>query len=274
MSNKKIDELFRSKLGNHAGSPSPEAWARLQGQMNASNGKKAIVWMRAAAAIVLLLTAGWLVYRYQNRIPGLTDTIVKATPATPLPEMTPAEVTPEPPVQEQSLLAASEKVQEDTKSAVPAAPQSEKNRRAVQPAPVQTASAQVNEPAEVIMPEVFEEVTQVAQVTTTTAAPEEMELSVGGIEAATAVAATRPMVAQEVKITFKADDDESFLDPVKELIASDDESKKGGLGKLFASARTLGNRDILAELRDTKDELFSGNIRIGIIKNEKVNNSK
>lgn len=74
MSNKELDSLFKSKLENLEKTPSADAWSKIQAQ---SQQKKPVwLWMRVAAAILLLLVSGIVVWNFtRNKMPT-NDTLV------------------------------------------------------------------------------------------------------------------------------------------------------------------------------------------------------
>jgi hypothetical protein len=271
MSSKKIDELFRSKLEGHPVGASPEAWAKLQGKMNPSGRKKGAYWMSIAAGVSLLLLAGWVFYQSgENDFDPANSLAGK--------EVTEATVVPKLPVEEkqEDLIAAhqqTEKAPVADHSTTASKQPEKKNNRPVQPAATQAASdIQINEvKAETMV--ALESIENVEEVTEEANIPEPIEIATA--DAPLVAEAKAPVAPLEVKITFKADEDERFLDPVRELIASElPKEKKNGFNKLLASAKTLGERNIIAELREGKDELFSGSLKLGAGKHEKVNNSK
>jgi len=284
MSTKKIDHLFRTKLEAHPVSPSPEAWAKLQGKMNPGGRKKGAFWMSVAAAISMILFAGWFIYRQStgelnspNALAGIDNTEKVTTPENTNPaladDQTPDNMMAETQVgskETTEVAAANKGLTAESKADAPA----KKINRPVQPATTQVASTTQKEEMKTEALIALEDVNKVNEVTEDTTIPETLEIE--KIEKSLVADAQAPVEPMEVKITFKADEDEDrFLEPVRELMASDDgKEKKNGFNKLLASARTFSNRDILAELRETKDGLLSGSLKIGITKNEKVNNSK
>ncbi|WOK05040.1 hypothetical protein [Imperialibacter roseus] len=284
MSNKKIDHLFRTKLEAHPVSPSPEAWAKLQGKMNPGSRKKGAFWMSVAAAVSMILVAGWFIYRQStgelnspNTLAGIDNTEKVTTPENTNPaladDQTPDNMIAETQVGSEEtteVAAANEGLTTESKAHAPA----KKINRPVQPATTQVASTTQKEEIKTEALIALEDVNKVTEVTEDITVPETLEIE--KIEKSLMANAQAPLEPMEVKITFKADEDEDrFLEPVRELMASDDgKEKKNGFNKLLASARTFSNRDILAELRETKDGLLSGSLKIGITKNEKVNNSK
>jgi hypothetical protein len=284
MSSKKIDDLFRTKLEAHPVSPSPEAWAKLQGKMNPGNRKKGAFWMSVAAAVSMILVAGWFIYRQStaelnstNTLAGIDNTEKVSTPENTNPalvdDQTPDNMMAETQVSSKEtteVAAANEGLTTESKANAPA----KKINRSVQPATTQVASTAQKEELETAALIALEDLNKVNEVAEDATIPETIEIE--KVEKSLVAEAQAPVEPMEVKITFKADEDEDrFLEPVRELMASDDgKEKKNGFNKLLASARTFSNRDILAELRETKDGLLSGSLKIGITKNEKVNNSK
>jgi hypothetical protein len=284
MSSKKIDDLFRTKLEAHPVSPSPEAWAKLQGKMNPGNRKKGAFWMSVAAAVSMILVAGWFIYRQStaelnstNTLAGIDNTDKVSTPENTNPalvdDQTPDNMMAETQVSSKEtteVAAANEGLTTESKANAPA----KKINRSVQPATTQVASTAQKEELETAALIALEDLNKVNEVAEDATIPETIEIE--KVEKSLVAEAQAPVEPMEVKITFKADEDEDrFLEPVRELMASDDgKEKKNGFNKLLASARTFSNRDILAELRETKDGLLSGSLKIGITKNEKVNNSK
>ncbi|MEQ9375748.1 MAG: hypothetical protein RIG68_11250 [Imperialibacter sp.] len=283
MSSKKIDDLFRTKLEAHPVSPSPEAWAKLQGKMNPGNRKKGAFWMSVAAAISMILVAGWFIYRQStaelnstNTLAGMDNTEKVTTPENTNPALadgqTPDNVMAETQVgskETTEVAAANEGLKTESKANAPA----KKINRPVQPATTQVASTAQKEEMKTEALIALDEVSNVNEIAEEGTVPETLDIE--KVEKSLVAEVETPSKPMEVKITFKADDDERFLDPVRELIASElPKEKKSGFNKLLASARTLGDRNILAELRDSKDELFSGSMKMGTNKHEKVNNSK
>jgi len=268
MSTKKIDELFRSKLADHAAAPGADAWARLQGKMNPPQNKKGFFWMPIAAAVALLILAGWLVFRQSHNSGGLNQTLAEKTIPT------------QPAVADSSVNTAYQlneanepkplAITTEVTRTEQVTPKKKKTQVTMQPAPQLTASELqrdqliVSEETLAANPsEPTSAMVDVPEVLVVTEATKEQVAEAGNLT-------ETPMETPEVKITFIADDDERFLQPVKDLIASEAaKEKKNGFGKLIASARTLSNREILAEFRESKDDLFNGNVRLGIIKNEK-----
>ncbi|MGV3642150.1 MAG: hypothetical protein ACO1NZ_16615 [Adhaeribacter sp.] len=97
MEPEEIDKLFRDKLAGRPALPSPEAWMRLQQQMEPKKKEKTMWIYYAAASVVLLMMAGLLYFRSGQ--PGAGPAIATA-PASKAPA--PA---PEKPATEQLQLA-------------------------------------------------------------------------------------------------------------------------------------------------------------------------
>lgn len=65
-SDKKFDQYFQEKLGNHEVKPSKLAWERLDSQLGKKGKAAYYPFMRIAAAIVLLMGAGYLVWQFKT----------------------------------------------------------------------------------------------------------------------------------------------------------------------------------------------------------------
>lgn len=69
--NKKIDQLFREKLGEFEKAPPMFVWTNIQGQLNAQRMNRRIVLLKTvgiAAAIVLAFLAGWQMTNPTNKV--------------------------------------------------------------------------------------------------------------------------------------------------------------------------------------------------------------
>lgn len=97
MEPEEIDKLFQDKLAGRPALPSPEAWMRLQQQMEPKKKEKTMWIYYAAASVVLLLMAGLLYFRSGQQGTGPAIATVPATKA-------PA-AAPEKPATEQLQLA-------------------------------------------------------------------------------------------------------------------------------------------------------------------------
>ncbi len=60
--NSNIDNLFAKKLRSHENMPSPEAWARLENQLNSKKSVWVSPFMKIAASILILLSLGTWIY--------------------------------------------------------------------------------------------------------------------------------------------------------------------------------------------------------------------
>ena len=77
MSDQDLDKLFRSKLEELQQAPTPGAWEKIQGEIDAK--KSAFPWMRIAAAILVLITAGAIAWLSVG--PGTDPEITASNPA-------------------------------------------------------------------------------------------------------------------------------------------------------------------------------------------------
>lgn len=69
---KQIDKLFKKKLEEHSIEPGPNVWARVS--TGSSKKNKAVIWFRAAAALLLTASALWL---YHNNTDNGTGKIAE-----------------------------------------------------------------------------------------------------------------------------------------------------------------------------------------------------
>jgi hypothetical protein len=65
-SDKKFDQYFQEKLGNHEVKPSKLAWERLDSQLGKKGKAAYYPFIRIAAAIILLMGAGYLVWQFKT----------------------------------------------------------------------------------------------------------------------------------------------------------------------------------------------------------------
>lgn len=63
---KKFDQYFQEKLGNHEVKPSKLAWERLDSQLGKKGKAAYYPFMRLAAAIILLMGAGYIVWQFST----------------------------------------------------------------------------------------------------------------------------------------------------------------------------------------------------------------
>lgn len=64
---KKIDQIFRNKLGNRQAAPPPDAWSRLHSQLKTEKKNKSAIYFKAAAVILLLFCSALAFYHYQDK---------------------------------------------------------------------------------------------------------------------------------------------------------------------------------------------------------------
>ncbi len=264
MSAKKIDELFRQKLSGHAVAPGEQAWAKLQKKMKPGS-KTPPVWMRVAAAATLLAISGMFLLLRES--PKNEPVLTNRTVVEPKSEI--VEEPREDTIATPQLPESEPTVAKNTQNASESAEVTKKRAATpVQPQKPMIASAEKkvevkDEP--VALEDLQRKEESIAIELPENPMPEVTETAIA--------AATEATTAPEVKITYIAGDDEKFLKPVRDLIESEKQKdKKGGFSKLLASARNITSGDILAEIRESKDDLFNGNFKLN--KDEKVNNSK
>lgn len=258
MSSKKIDQLFRSKLDGYTVAPGDQAWAKLQGKMKPAS-KAPAPWMQIAAAVLLLLVGGWFLLKEGRPINAGEETLADQVE---LKEKAPAVreehneiLIPPLPLGEEKPAVANNEEEEGT---IPA--NALKKNKTPEPARIEVASA-ARQPQKRQTPVAIGELEKVETGTHETMLPENLQPDKMETQIAAATEIKPP--AQEVKITYIADDEDRFLEPVRELLDSDKQKdKKSGFSKLIASARNISGGDLLADIRESKDELFNGNLKL------------
>lgn len=262
MSSKKIDQLFRSKLEGYTVAPSEQAWSKLQGKMKPTS-KAPVLWMQIAAAVLLLLVGGWFLLRDESSAKAgegvLADQSNLKEKEKAAQEENREILIPAHPIDEEKPAVAKNKDEESTAPA-----RAVKKNKAPQPARIEVASAE-EQPQKMEVPVTIADFEK-AQTGAPAGAPEislPENLQPEEMETQIAAATETKVPAQEVKITYIADNDDRFLEPVRELLESDKQKdKKSGFSKLIASAKNISGGDLLADIRESKDELFNGNLKL------------
>ena len=267
MSSKKIDQLFRDKLDSYEVAPGEKAWARLQGKMRPAS-KTPPLWMQIAAAVLLLLVGGWFLLKEESSTNAVEETLadqveLKEQERTKQEEKSKVVIPANPPGEEQPAVA------KNTNEASTEPAMVLKRNKAPRPASIEVASAEKQPQKEA--PVAIDELEKV-EANTPAGVPDlalPANMQPDDMETQIAAATETKAPAQEVKITYIADDDDRFLEPVRELLDSDKQKdKKSGFSKLVASARNISGGDLLADIRESKDDLFNGNLRLN--REEKV----
>jgi hypothetical protein len=66
MATHKLDQLFKKKLNKHTSVPSVDAWARVEANLEQSSKKPIWIFYRVAAAVLFIVISGVVLYNYQN----------------------------------------------------------------------------------------------------------------------------------------------------------------------------------------------------------------
>jgi len=243
MKKHKIDQLFAEKLKNHKTPPSDKLWETLDEELGEPAGKRMGMWWKAAAVILLCLSAGLWVYQASNddeRLVTQEGQTIEAPGQAPQND-TKAEATES--TRQKAVTAPSVSEKEDTpllaeeKTTPPSENIEEKQPAQPMPAPVRTEAARTETLVAEQPVQTIEKLEPVAGIATEKEATilENNDLPA---EVTTVVAEVR----EPVKIIYKAntskkeDKDSKFFEVVKDI-------KNGDLG--------------LAELRDAKSELIA-----------------
>lgn len=83
MESKKIDQLFREKLGQHQLEPNPESWQLVNDQIQPKT--RPMVWMSIAASVTILAVAAFFLLGQHSE--GIVDGHLANAPETPASEM-------------------------------------------------------------------------------------------------------------------------------------------------------------------------------------------
>ena len=154
MEPEEIDKLFRDKLANRPALPSPEAWMRIQEQMEPRKKERPMWIYYAAASVVLLLLAGLLYFRSAQHGGGPAIATAPATqaPATGTPAAQPEQLaaTRTAPAETASgpLAPQQQDIQPASRVAALSTPKRSRERIRVAPSPTPVQLAKNQEPQE------------------------------------------------------------------------------------------------------------------------------
>ncbi len=233
MSNQ-IDDLFKKKLEAHSIEPDPNVWSKISSGFLKKN--KAIIWFRAAAALLLMVSAFWL---YHN-INGNDNTPTKIT------EVHPTELKEEKPavIQEKVI----EEKNNTTKASVPTIQKpkllADKNNNESHDKMVEEGNPAINIPIKQVAP--------IAQIDIIDIDPAEGNPV---NEEAVSKPISKPIViVYELKSYTEKTESDSEFDPFPQ--------KKNGLKKVLDVANNIRTGESpLSGLRQVKEELFALNFK-------------
>ncbi|MEQ9232299.1 MAG: hypothetical protein RIF46_16580 [Cyclobacteriaceae bacterium] len=220
MENKKLDRFFQEKLARHETTPSNEAWNQISAELKGK--KRPVVWMRVAAAILILAVSAVAVIQLNDNS-TTTGEVVYINPDHP--------VKIETPVFELPVFEKVETVPVEKKTTPARNQKSARQFAAVEktsePETIELLDAPEIHPIESMAliempePEIIEEVDE---------------------------AALLPQLS--VQITYIASSQ-----PEPDTLKTDDKTK---MGKLIAKAREISPGDMIASIRETKNNFFNG----------------
>lgn len=236
------DDLFRRRLKDHGLTPPPSAWSRVESTLP---GRRRNSWLRIAAALLLLFTAGALIVLVRdNRNPQTIaeeHALPKASPPQ-LADTTPGAESTHPdrtiPAEETPATAEAHTVTRDsganktttTKNEASTNHTDQQVAETLRVAPDDTATAEVT-------PETNPSVSPV----TATAAPVED--------------APFKLVLEVDEVRTK------YLRKKSVAHATEEEAQPSGLKKLLDKANDISNQDHIGDLRQMKNEIFALNFQ-------------
>lgn len=153
MSNHKIDQLFKNKIEGYTTKPSPEAWMKLDAQLNPGN-KKGIIWwssIAASVAIVIAITL-WTINTTENGQDNNAVALQDNTATTPESQNNDTNDSDQQPISEQlenTPIAVIEQVEETINKEATTS-----NREANYIVPPKNKEEIVNEQVEKLVPEI------------------------------------------------------------------------------------------------------------------------
>lgn len=257
MSNKELDSLFKSKLENLEKTPSADAWSKIQAQ---SQPKKPVwLWMRVAAAILLLLVSGIVVWNFTRNEMPTNDTLVAN------------ETKPESTITEDTIIANN--VEQSAKVEQPALidPQTEdktqvkeiesnslpKQHNKVKPQLTESKNAIAQKTTEEPLPEVNEIIEQSSTETLIA----ENDKSDATIENETA---SEQQATEGTTLVFNIEDFKKVEVAANaseiESNTETDEPKKG-INKVLNLMKELKSDAGIGDLREAKNEIFAFNLK-------------
>lgn len=231
--NQQPDKFFRDKLHNYAPRVSADTWNRIEAARK--KGKKPVMWLKAAATILLLAVAGMLLYPWR----------------TPVKQHIAENTKPKEQSQPQTHEApVSEEIQPADTSTAPAVPRTEKKAPADRQVPPQRQQAAVKKRA----PAALDRKPTVTPRETLPPAE-----SHAGDQPAQVSAAH----ADNITIVFSAEEVNSKYLTKKVLAeATPAEEASSTLKKLLDKAHDLKhNQDFLGDLRQKKNEILALNFK-------------
>lgn len=221
MENHKIDRLFQDKLSRHEVDPSPQAWEAINAELKKDN--KPMVWLSIAASVALIATIGWLMLRNdQEASPSGVQSYAAADQPSPQPTY---EWNFE--LQAEKKPQQVETVKKTVKQVTPAV-----EKRPSEALAQQSNDQKIEEPLVEIESIGLDAMANLTEEPVT----EEVQLDTTPIQSLPGVS---------VQITYKA------TPPVKV-------EEKSRIEKLWAKAKEIRPGEVLADIRETKNDFFNG----------------
>jgi len=221
----KLDRLFKGKLERHEAAPTPQAWGQVKGQIEEE--RKLKIWLSIAASIVLLAVSTFLIMRPSESIEVRSGTVVTPDYPMPLAEF------------EWNLPAFEEAVE---------VKEEHKTTRVRSKFVTTETVAKVETPEEAI-----ENTNTLEVIPEMPIIESEVQEAIAAVDLGTHED-TNPMEASphfQVQITYQASE-----------VPAEVVDEKTRVGKLFAKARQIKPGEMLASLRETKNDFFSGSKKL------------
>ena len=103
MEAKETDKLFRDKLKNSPSVPKADSWNKLEAMLDKEQKASLFTIWRVAAAVLILLVSGWVVFLWDNESPNEDQVALVEVSSKPMQQKEPVtkEIQKEPPVVEE-----------------------------------------------------------------------------------------------------------------------------------------------------------------------------
>ncbi len=244
--NQQPDKFFHEKLHGYQKPVSPKAWSKVAD--NLEKKRRGIIWMRAAAAVALLATAGILLY---PPTPDPASLIAKSK----TPEQQAETSTP---TKRDTAIDQQPIAQEKRDRSVVIPDETPSRTQATKPRMRVPKEPQVN--PSVHEPKIAEAVEETAETTPLHVLADN---AVAILEEKTADTINNNESPQNVTIIFTTEEvNEKYLAKNTDAEATPTSEETSGLKKLLDKAYDLKhNRDFLGELRQKKNEILAMNFK-------------
>lgn len=246
------DQFFREKLQSFHLPPTPGAWDRISDRLNHKRNRT--VWLRAAAAVLLLMVSAIVLLRTYTR-PETPQTIAQQTGEKPI---VPDNVNKTPETNAATTLPPQAPVEAKGEQPVTIEKKSVKVKKEAETQPASPLKVDTEKPSSVPQPAISEQAVAVQAIDLL---PETTEFT----------SVVKPEEERSVILVYSAAEvNEKYLDKKALAEATPEKKKASTLRKLLNKAYHLkNNQDPLGGLRQKKDEILA----LGFI-NDRQRNQK